>query len=114
MVTEERGTSKAFARKSMQASLARPSTGGAVRASFRASPISPVMPFFLARGWTLTANVAPDGESLMGITRTSTAEAWRHGEFLEECSLPSPRTLRLYYRSEEHTSELQSPCNLVC
>src|SRR5437660_12846577 len=54
------------------------------------------MPFFLARGWTLTANVAPDGESLMGITRTSTAEAWRHGEFLEECSLPSPRTLRLY------------------
>src|SRR2546426_3925031 len=21
---------------------------------------------------------------------------------------------RIYYRSEEHTSELQSPCNLVC
>src|SRR2546426_2469452 len=26
----------------------------------------------------------------------------------------APRRLRLYGRSEEHTSELQSPCNLVC
>ena len=55
MVTEERGTSKRFAKNSMQASLARPSTGGAVKASFSASPIVPVMAFFLARGCTLTA-----------------------------------------------------------
>src|SRR6266566_6722633 len=27
---------------------------------------------------------------------------------------PTPRTLTLTLRSEEHTSELQSPCNLVC
>src|SRR5256885_4989772 len=26
----------------------------------------------------------------------------------------SPRSIRLSMRSEEHTSELQSPCNLVC
>src|SRR2546426_2586866 len=28
------------------------------------------------------------------------------------CPFPLPR--RLHRRSEEHTSELQSPCNLVC
>ncbi len=59
MVTEDRGTFKSFAKNSMQASLARPSTGGEVRESFQASPSSPVIAFFLARGWTLTANVTP-------------------------------------------------------
>src|SRR5439155_20774080 len=63
MVTEERGTFKKSAQNSMQASLARPSTGGAVKDNFSASPISPVMAFFLARGWTLIANVAPEGVS---------------------------------------------------
>src|ERR1022692_1973517 len=33
----------------------------------------------------------------------------------EECLLDGRRPLRLaYVRSEEHTSELQAPCNLVC
>jgi len=50
MVTEERGTFKKSAKNATQASLARPSIGGAVRASFSVSPISPVMAFFLARG----------------------------------------------------------------
>src|SRR5580692_1227275 len=59
MVTEERGTFKRFAKNSMQASLARPSTGGEVKESLRAVPSSPVMAFFLARGWTFTANVTP-------------------------------------------------------
>src|SRR2546426_7260712 len=27
---------------------------------------------------------------------------------------PVERNFRMAYRSEEHTSELQSPCNLVC
>jgi len=57
MVTEERGTFKSFAKNSMQASLARPSTGGLVRETFNASRNSPVMAFFFARGWTLTAKV---------------------------------------------------------
>ena len=63
MVTEERETFKRSAKNSMQASLAPPSTGGAVKDSFSASPTSPVIAFFLARGWTLIANVAPEGVS---------------------------------------------------
>src|SRR2546427_10846135 len=63
MVTDERGTFKRFAKNSMQASLARPSTGGAIRESFRASPSSPEMAFFLAWGWILTAKLAPAGMS---------------------------------------------------
>ena len=49
MVTDERGTFKSMAKKSTQASLAFPSTGGAARATFSASPISPVRAFFRAR-----------------------------------------------------------------
>jgi hypothetical protein len=67
MVTDERETFKRFAKNSMQASLARLSTGGAVIESLSASPASPVMAFFLARGWTLTAKLTPDGVSWMGI-----------------------------------------------
>jgi len=59
MVTEDCGTFKSLAKNAMQASLARPSSGGAVRATFRASPSSPVIAFFLARGWTLTAKLTP-------------------------------------------------------
>ncbi len=64
MVTEERGTFKRFARNSMQAALALPSTGGAVKDSFSAPPSSPVMAFFRARGWSLTAKVTPAGRVL--------------------------------------------------
>ena len=39
----------------MQASLARPSTGGAVSEIFKASPTLPVIAFFFARGCTLIA-----------------------------------------------------------
>jgi len=63
MVTEDRGTFKSLAKNSMQASFALPSTGGAVSASLSASPISPLMASFLARGWTLTAKVAPADDS---------------------------------------------------
>ena len=59
MVTEERGTFKRFAKNSMQDWLALLSTGGAVKESLSAPPISPVMTFFFARGWTLTAKLAP-------------------------------------------------------
>src|SRR5579872_378982 len=50
MVTEERGISKKSARNSITAWLALPSTGGAVRSSFSASPTVPVMAFLRARG----------------------------------------------------------------
>jgi hypothetical protein len=65
IVTEERGRFKSFAKKSMQAALALPSTGGEVMESFRALPTSPVMAVFLARGWTLMAKVVPVGEFLI-------------------------------------------------
>jgi len=55
----------------MQASLARPSTGGAVKASFSASPNSPVMAFFRARGWTLIAKVTPTAVSRIGIMNSN-------------------------------------------
>ena len=63
MVTEERGTFKSLAKNLMQAWLARPSTGGVVKETFSASPISPLMALFLARGWTLTAKETPAGVS---------------------------------------------------
>jgi len=43
----------------MQPWLARPSIGGAVRESFKASPTSPVIAFFFARGCTFTAKQTP-------------------------------------------------------
>src|SRR5437879_12640082 len=67
MLTEARGTFKRFAKNSMQASLARPSTGGAVRETLSASPSSPVIAFFFAPGWSLTAKVAPVEVSRIGI-----------------------------------------------
>src|SRR6185369_13890982 len=63
IVIEERWTFKSFAKNSMQASLARPSRGGAVSATFSESPISPVIASFFARGWTLMAKTAPSAVS---------------------------------------------------
>src|SRR5215510_11364546 len=67
MVIEERGISKKSARKLITASLALPSIGGAVRASLRASPTIPVMPFLRAGGWTLTAKLIPAEVCFSGI-----------------------------------------------
>lgn len=61
--TAERCTANSLAKNSMQASLARPLMGGAVRATFKASPSSPVMEFFLARGRTLIAKVTQFADS---------------------------------------------------
>src|SRR5580704_5224389 len=91
MVTEERETSKRFAKNSMQAWFARPSIGGAVKASFRALPTAPVMAFLLARGCTLTAKVTPADESRIGIIDCDiTTELQRHRELqqsdlVEQC-----------------------------
>ena len=63
MVTEDRGSSNRFAKNSIQASFARPSTGGAVSDTLSASPTSPAMQFLFARGCTFTANVTPPGLS---------------------------------------------------
>src|SRR5579884_3756729 len=67
MVMEERGTFKNFAKNSIHASLARPSTGGAVSDSLSASPTPPVIASFFARGCTFTAKLTPAADSVMGI-----------------------------------------------
>src|SRR6202521_3774763 len=90
IVTEERGRFKSFAKNSMPAALALPSTGGAVRASFSASPTSPVMAFFFARGWTLTAKVAPLGDFLIATIERHYHRGHRgtQGCTGETCNIP--------------------------
>src|SRR5256885_7675473 len=39
---------------------------------------------------------------------------FRSSADLHECPASGPAICDCQYRSEEHTSELQSPCNLVC
>jgi len=59
IVNEERGWPKSSARNSMQASLARPSAGGASTASLSASPVCPTIAIRRALGWTLTLRTIP-------------------------------------------------------
>jgi hypothetical protein len=56
MVTEDRGTFKSFAKNSMQAALALPSIGGAVRETLIAPPSSPVMAFLPGAGLDFDRN----------------------------------------------------------
>src|SRR5256885_12039903 len=47
-------------------------------------------------------------------TRTTAGMPWRLLETLFQHGLQAAVLHVFYDRSEEHTSELQSPCNLVC
>jgi hypothetical protein len=67
IVIEARGTFKSSVKKSTQASFARPSTGGAVKATLSASPNCPTTAFRLARGWSFNRNVTPAAVSLTAI-----------------------------------------------
>src|SRR5256885_12695694 len=51
---------------------------------------------------------------LSAVTVLSWAAQGRQPPQLEVIALSALSKLRLGIRSEEHTSELQSPCNLVC
>ena len=68
IITADRGTRSTSEKNSTQAAFAFPSTGGAVNATFNASPNSPTIAFRFARGWTLIANVTPAAVSLIEIT----------------------------------------------
>src|SRR3989454_5536058 len=59
------------------------------------------------------ATTAGDVARVSGVNRVQTYRALEGLEArgLVEVTLDRPRR---YARSEEHTSELQSPCNLVC
>jgi hypothetical protein len=74
----------------MHASFARPSVGGAAKASFIAPPTSPISAFFLARGFTLIAKVAPAAVSRIGITNynfTTESQSHRAAEDLQRTDL---------------------------
>ena len=58
-----RGQCKVSARKSIKASFAAESTGGAVTLTFNSSPMVPPISFFDDRGWTFTAKTRPSGRS---------------------------------------------------
>src|SRR5688500_479759 len=52
---------------------------------------------------------------LSGIVRGDLGTSFRTQQpVLDQVFDRYPATLQLAFRSEEHTSELQSPCNLVC
>src|SRR6185437_9059132 len=59
METADRATRSVSAKNSMQASFARPSTGGAVNATLSTSPSSPTMPLRRAFGCTFTLKRTP-------------------------------------------------------
>src|SRR5256885_8472487 len=56
----------------------------------------------------------PSGESIEERRRALVAKIGENISVRRFAVLSSPGYLGAYVRSEEHTSELQSPCNLVC
>src|SRR5256885_12557297 len=71
------------------------------------NPIGQILAAIPAQGLTGYAPRAWDGAALQRLVRLS-YEIRRQG--IEPAGIPA----FLARRSEEHTSELQSPCNLVC
>src|SRR5256885_10450204 len=59
------------------------------------------------------AETAVDGIPKPGGRRIEPAHGQQHGVG-RGCVPPPVQVARAVERSEEHTSELQSPCNLVC
>src|SRR5256885_9091524 len=56
----------------------------------------------------------PESTILSGPNRRLSRNSARRMPDAASITRPSTSDARLYSRSEEHTSELQSPCNLVC
>src|SRR5256885_9985352 len=76
------------------------------------STLFPYTTLFRSRGRqrkcsTTAGHRSPDGSSEEKPTSATTRSTgtWQRAGTRERCQVP---------RSEEHTSELQSPCNLVC
>src|SRR5256885_12979187 len=56
----------------------------------------------------------PTPRECLKLISISSPTRWRLQPALEKARLSASSPVRLRSRSEEHTSELQSPCNLVC
>jgi hypothetical protein len=97
MLTDDLGTLNNSATNSTHAWLALPSTGGAVNESLSASPSSPATALRFARGWTFTANVAPEASARMGITFE-----FEHGKWQMAKKNPTQRTRRTQREFKTH------------
>src|SRR5256885_9200424 len=56
----------------------------------------------------------PPRSTLFPYTTLFRSALYASGVPLQHAYFPGTAIVSLHYRSEEHTSELQSPCNLVC
>src|SRR5256885_11046201 len=75
------------------------------------SPLFPYTPLFRSlAAETPLAIVHQTGEKDLAAT----ADRYRAAGVTAECHAFIKDMAAAYQRSEEHTSELQSPCNLVC
>jgi hypothetical protein len=97
MLTDDLGTLNNSATNSTHAWLALPFTGGAVNESLSASPSSPATALRFARGWTFTANVAPEASARMGITFE-----FEHGKWQMAKKNPTQRTRRTQREFKTH------------
>src|SRR5256885_11645627 len=85
----------------------------------RRPPRSTLFPYTtLFRSRTLPSSRQPPQQNIVGdieVDHNGPGHSKRLQnpiEFLQSLGMPGPIVIHL--RSEEHTSELQSPCNLVC
>src|SRR2546426_5645737 len=63
----------------------------------------------MLRGWGYEVLGCPSAEEVL-----ERYAEFRPAALLADIGLPGMNGIELLGRSEEHTSELQSPCNLVC
>src|SRR5205807_10444062 len=82
-------------------------------------PPSPLFPYttlfrsIVGRG-RLGLRARPAGALAQELEKTLLRHRWRDQHALAEIAAHDHQRLQVGLRSEEHTSELQSPCNLVC
>src|SRR5256885_11771517 len=77
------------------------------------STLFPYTTLFRSLGWGSRAAAMDDCHRRGGRRQTFGIESTDGSRCLQPF-FPERRGLETLYRSEEHTSELQSPCNLVC
>src|SRR3989454_12839076 len=72
--------------------------------------VGTLFPFY----WMLITAIRPDAELYRSWRAATNTPFWTLQPTLEHFRDLMAKTTVPQWRSEEHTSELQSPCNLVC
>src|SRR2546426_2168037 len=79
------------------------------------SPLFPYPPLFRSRAFRTRSGAPPQDGALRGVRGVRRALSGGADERVEDAGpWPADSVRGQPRRSEEHTSELQSPCNLVC